>query len=859
MLDNFIHNLSRFYAHTHKTKEREGLFEHSLKITAYYDSFLKETPHIINHRHKMYDEIFSRMLSHDEKMFLDNSFRAVICYHDIGKINPLFQLDKMGVVPFFQTHPNLSEIKRQFNSNHSLFSSVIFLFDQLTDLKEKKLFIDKKENRIAKDFLLNLSYIISKHHSSFAGFSSPDNNDYYSEERDVEMFVSDLIHTCEKIITLDLLPDEYLLRESFISKSKRFFSNYRKYEGIHNLNWFLQQKILFSLLITSDFYATFDYMNLHSLDQIAPFCFSKDKKNKLLTNFLESSFYSEVSKYRGSKINSSSSINELRSVLFFELFDSLKKVENKDKRLFFVEAPTGSGKTLSSFHLAAHLLQEEDMNKLLYVFPFNTLIDQTKKVLDGFLTDVCDSVIVNSTTSEFCHSYTSDDDFSSLQHDKIIFDSQMMRYPITLTSHVKFLDILFGTTRSSQMKLHDLQNAIIIIDEVQSYKIDSWEWFVKILSEYAHILNWKVLIMSATLPPLDTFLKDDNSICYLLEDCSRYFTHPLFSERVSYNYSYFERNCFDDEKNFERIKQITEQHKNDDILIECLSKKKASHLFHYIRSHYSDSRIVLHIDSDHTSEYRSKLIEYVKDACPDSNLILVATQVIEAGVDIDFSIGIKDVSFIESEEQFAGRINRSNNKKGVVYFVNLANEGIIYKEDIRKNFSLNNMSISSFDEILRLKQFKQYYSRFVFSNLKESLKKECTQSIHTCDFKKFESLMKQIDDNSITFFLDYFDSKNNIHTKDIFKEYTSVLKDYTLTYAERSIKLDKLKPLMDKYSFNYKTYSKSTFDFYSLLDKKINTGVYFLLEDVSPFMASSGFLGESFFDSQSYFDLSFAV
>ena len=83
---------------------------------------------------------------------------------------------------------------------------------------------------------------------------------------------------------------------------------------------------------------------------------------------------------------------------------------------------------------------------------------------------------------------------------------------------------------------------------------------------------------------------------------------------------------------------------------------------------------------------RQKIIEKTKENEP---IILVATQTIEAGVDIDMDIGFKDISFLDGEEQFIGRINRSNKKKNcMVYFFNLDDARNVYRKDKRTGYNL---------------------------------------------------------------------------------------------------------------------------------------------------------------------------
>ena len=118
---------------------------------------------------------------------------------------------------------------------------------------------------------------------------------------------------------------------------------------------------------------------------------------------------------------------------------------------------------------------------------------------------------------------------------------------------------------------------------------------------------------------------------------------------------------------------------------------------------------------DSSIQERKDLIEKIKGL---SSVILVATQVIEAGVDIDMDIGFKDISRLDSEEQFMGRINRSGKKDGVVYFFNLDEAKSIYKEDVRVDERVTLM-VPEIRTFLETKNFSAFYESDILPVLKK--------------------------------------------------------------------------------------------------------------------------------------------
>ena len=115
------------------------------------------------------------------------------------------------------------------------------------------------------------------------------------------------------------------------------------------------------------------------------------EKQKVINKFEE---YNIIQNIRSGK--NLKGINILRSKIFLEAEQNL--LDKIDKSIFYLEAPTGSGKTLTSINLAMKLLKQKEINKIFYIFPFNTLVEQTKKQLDSIFGKALDISIINSIT-----------------------------------------------------------------------------------------------------------------------------------------------------------------------------------------------------------------------------------------------------------------------------------------------------------------------------------------------------------------------------------------------------------------------------------------------------------------------------
>ncbi|WP_368253680.1 CRISPR-associated helicase Cas3', partial [Clostridium paraputrificum] len=350
--------------------------------------------------------------------------------------------------------------------------------------------------------------------------------------------------------------------------------------------------------------------------------------------------------------------------------------------IFFLEAPTGSGKSNVSLNLSFKLFEERNsLRKIYYVYPFNTLVEQNIKNLKkvfGENREVFNKIaVINSITPIKNEDKEIDDKNEDGRLDyytKALLNRQFLNYPMILTTHVSIFNTMFNSSKESTFAFHQLANSVIVLDEIQSYKNILWSEIITFLKRFSKIMNIKVIIMSATLPNLNYLTNSSRDTCNLIKDREKYFSNPLFKERVKIDYELIGEGV---DELYEHV--INNSRKGKRILIEFIKKQTAYDFYNRLKECDSlSSKIELMTGDDNVAE-RERILKSVEE---NQDLILVATQVIEAGVDIDMDMGYKDISKLDSDEQFMGRINRSCKKSGMVYFFNLDETSGIYKDDV---------------------------------------------------------------------------------------------------------------------------------------------------------------------------------
>lgn len=510
--------------------------------------------------------------------------------------------------------------------------------------------------------------------------------------------------------------------------------------------------------------------------------------------------------------------------------------------------------------------KDRQLNRILYVFPFNTLVEQTRDSLEecfgkalgekmGVINSITPIKKYGETTDEGEWDYTRQD---KIDYEKSLLARQFMHYPIVLTTHVKFFEGLFGTGREAVFPLAHLANSVIILDEIQSYKNRIWKEIIIFLKAYARILNFKVIIMSATLPDLNRLSVGDEKVTYLVKNREFYFQNPLFKDRVELDFSMLE---LEPEETFDALlKKVLEVsnafRKNPDaenkIVIEFIKKASAVDFYNRLKDVVENDLVSIELmtGDDHKAE-RKRIISQVRTA---ENIILVATQVIEAGVDIDMDIGFKDTSILDAEEQFLGRINRSCRKKGaVVYFFNLDSPDMIYQKDIRKADNLRLTGANkAMQEILINKEFSKFYA-CVLEGLEAQSRKENDLNLEvfrdrhlwTFNFPEIQERMRLIDDNRRKVSL-FFNMRVNSEDggmlvgSEVWKSYEALLQDAAMPYAEKRVRLSEVQAKMDYFIYEI---DKSFADACVLCPDELLGELYYF-EDGEPFFENGKFSRE---------------
>jgi len=385
-------------------------------------------------------------------------------------------------------------------------------------------------------------------------------------------------------------------------------------------------------------------------------------------------------------------LDPLRRRVYEEVTHSIETIPLEDLHghILTLTAPTGSGKTLTALSAAIKLRNRIEKEKgytprIIYSLPFVNVIDQNYgvfhdvlKTLDDFERDESAYLLKHHHLSEV--TYKTEDERVPL--DEALMLTESWESEITVTTFVQLLHTLIGFKNSFLKKYHNLAGAILILDEIQNIPVEQWRLVGEILRGAAKYLGCTVIQMTATRPLI--FSKEET--IELLPDPESCFSRL---DRTSIHARTSKLLPIED-----FTEMILEEWDGKTSLLVVLNTIRASIetyelLKRKLKCHpvvgypeedevQSEELSIVYLSTNIIPIQRRKRIEFLKERLNEEKpTILVSTQVVEAGVDLDFHRTIRDIGPLDSIVQVAGRCNRSWNREipGQVRIINLKNGG----------------------------------------------------------------------------------------------------------------------------------------------------------------------------------------
>jgi CRISPR-associated endonuclease/helicase Cas3 len=702
------------YYSAHKRRDKLEWLEDHAQLCEDYFLHIIEKLGLEDILDKLIISIFGRNRTTEIKELIGYA----VFYHDIGKLNPYFQKIKT------------SDKKAKADTRHSVFSENIFI----------SLFLDKYPK--SHDILYILTYILRTHHGKLPDFKTV-NYGKGSNEKDI------LNKILKKI-------SSHKMELSEQDKANVFYQNY---------NWkkvFIFIKLVYALLVMSDAYSTMHFS--YNLDGFYPLkTLNRGMIKKMRTSFFMVPYNSGIDEMELSKdLSSLNSINEIRKQILIESNTTIKKLLNENHHIFMLPVPTGGGKTNVSMKLALDIFEfDRNLNRIFYVFPYINIIEQNHETIKNTLfntslfenqTDFISDIYSKAYLDKVPAGKVVD---TPVEKKEIILNDNFLNNCVNTITNVNFFNAFIKNTGNNRYKIINLCNSIVIIDEVQTLSDSNLRVFYDIIRETSETLNMYYIIMSATLPDLNNFL-DDANIPIIIKNSKKYFVHPVFSR----NQIIFRTDLEDIESIKTILKEEIEKNYNEGkvkILVTLNTVNTSRKVFESLKEDNDFNEFEFYLlNSTIPSLRRRKIIEELKDVKKNHRVIIVSTQSIEAGMDIDCDFGIRDYSILDSIEQISGRINREcdpvQSRVAKLFVVNFKDKGKpdcnkVYGNQPRYKVQRKYLGKDKCKKILEYKDFGQFYEA-----LSEEVKKLGRDAftyyqggIHNLHFQKINDEFDVID------------------------------------------------------------------------------------------------------------------
>lgn len=470
------------------------------------------------------------------------------------------------------------------------------------------------------------------------------------------------------------------------------------------------QRLMLSILIDADWEATSDFMN--GVDTMA-----------------KQGTTGSVEIFQKAQENFETYMQDLqRSACRSEMTDREKKIMEGRNRLqqecvefarhpagiYCLSIPTGGGKTLSSLAYAlAYCKQHKETERIIYVSPYISITEQNAKVFkeatgqEEWVLEHHSSVVRDLVDGE-----------EDYRKNKYVQQDINWEEPFICTTFVQFMNTLFSDQSACVRRMHRLVNSVIIIDEVQSMPVKCVHTFNQMINFLNAVCNADIVLCTATQP---TLRKTTYPICYseskdMIKNIENWFNR---FERVHIQIPEAGQK-YTLESLGDEILEQTDRYRS--ILVILNTKSAVGTLYDILKTFPIQ---VEYLTTNLCAEHRSDKIDRIKQKLREGqeNIVVVSTNLIEAGVDISFECVYRSMTGLDSLAQSAGRCNRNGElERGDLHLIQLEGENTGNMKELLQNARVTEQILYQYrksgdeDDLLKPKWMNRYFeSKFKYT------------------------------------------------------------------------------------------------------------------------------------------------
>ncbi|NLF50647.1 MAG: CRISPR-associated helicase Cas3', partial [Leptolinea sp.] len=596
-----------------------------------------------------------------EKVGLPELGKILGLLHDLGKASKEYQ-DYLGsaeglINPDEDDYVDYKAMKGRID--HSTAGA---------QLAYKKLASRGREGKVLAQFL---ALALASHHSGLIDCLKPDGANEFQRRIMKDYKDTHLAEAIEKLPVIEKLLDDILtqpIEQRFWEKLTAMKDG--KEDVTLPFKHGLLARFLLSCLLEADRLNTADF---EKPDNEAIRNYGKYISWEVLIERLEVKYAKYAQETAQMKPGRSLEVNQLRA----QVAQACLEAAEKNKGIYQLTVPTGGGKTEACLRFALHHARAHKMDRVFYIVPYITIIDQNADKLRKILEkeNERDKVVLE-------HHSNLTPEKETRRHNLL---AENWDAPIVFTTQVQFLETLFGSGTRDARRMHQLANSVIILDEVQTVPIKIIHMLNAALRFLTHDCGSTVVLCTATQPPLDQLPNEYRKLTIESEQKIIQNAANLFEKlrRVE---------VYDERKpggltNSDVVNLVERAlDEKSSVLVVVNTRASAQAVYKQIKARDLGAELY-HLSTNMCPAHRMDVLENKIKPKLDAKepVICVSTQLIEAGVDIDFGAVIRALAGLDSIAQSAGRCNRHGLREdgGSVWVINLQEENLDRLEDIK--------------------------------------------------------------------------------------------------------------------------------------------------------------------------------
>lgn len=444
-------------------------------------------------------------------------------------------------------------------------------------------------------------------------------------------------------------------------------------------------------------------------------------------------------------------VQSARKMLQSQVFDKV----NNDADIYFMNMPTGSGKTLCSMKFALERLGRSGKKRIIYIIPYTSIIEQTAEVFEGIFGE---NAKILQHHSNYSYDKKPDESNDSITAEKMKKATENWDAPIIITTNVQFFQSIYDYRSSRLRKLHNIADSIIVFDEVHLMPVAYLQPCIRAIGYTARLLNSEILFLTATMPNFkdlfDLYMPGIKAVD-LVEDKHLF---PVF------------KNCTYRHLGKCGVESIIEKSQNyESSLIIVNSRKAARQLYSMCTGKK------YHLSTYMTSYDRSEVIKKIREDLSNKiKITVISTSLIEAGVDLDFEAVFRELAGLDSLLQSAGRCNREGIRENGYMFIFETDDEISKKQSdlsIRANIARGIILESESGGVLDINSpacIERYYEKLYNINgdliEKNSIANTCKDPRYL-PFRSYAESFRLIDSDTIAIVIEEDDISRNLIAK----------------------------------------------------------------------------------------------